>query len=115
MEAWMALVARAVDGVGVFVIIAGMVIATWRFARGEARASEGAYTLFHQDLGRAILLGLEFLVAADIIHTVAVEPTLQNVLVLGVVVIIRTFLSFTLELEIEGKWPWQAGPHKPQP
>ena len=60
-----------------------------------------------QTLGRSILTGLELLVAADIIRTVAVEPTMESVLVLGLIVIIRTFLSFSLEVEIEGHWPWQ--------
>jgi uncharacterized membrane protein len=59
-------------------------------------------------LGQAILLGLEFLVAADIIGTVAVDPTFRNVGILGAVVAIRTFLSFALEVEIQGRWPWQA-------
>ena len=59
------------------------------------------------NFGRSILLGLEFLIAADIINTVAVTPTLQSVIVLGAIVIVRTFLSFSLELEIEGRWPWQ--------
>ena len=59
------------------------------------------------DLGRAILLGLEFLVAADIINTVAIEPTLESIAVLAAIVLVRTFLSFALEAEIEGHWPWQ--------
>ncbi len=58
-------------------------------------------------LGRAILLGLELLVAADIIKTVAVTPTLDSVVVLAIIVLIRTFLSWALELEISGRWPWQ--------
>jgi uncharacterized membrane protein len=62
---------------------------------------------FRRTLGRSILTGLELLVAADIIRTVAVEPTLQSVLVLGLIVLIRTFLSISLQVEIEGKWPWQ--------
>jgi uncharacterized membrane protein len=65
---------------------------------------------YRQNLGRAILLGLELLVAGDIIKTVAVSPTLQNMAVLGAIVIIRTFLSFSLELEINGRWPWQQKP-----
>jgi uncharacterized membrane protein len=68
-----------------------------------------AYHELRADLGRAILLGLEFLVIADIIGTVAVEPTLQNLAVLAVIVAIRTLLSFALELEVSGKWPWQRG------
>ncbi len=62
---------------------------------------------FRRSLGRAILLGLELLVAADIIKTVAISPTLESVAVLGGIVLIRTFLSFSLELEITGRWPWQ--------
>jgi uncharacterized membrane protein len=65
------------------------------------------YTRFRRVLGRAILLGLELLVAADIIKTVAVTPTLDSVAVLAVIVLIRTFLSWSLELEISGRWPWQ--------
>jgi uncharacterized membrane protein len=59
-------------------------------------------------LGQSILLGLEFLVAADIIRTVAVSPTLESVTVLAAIILIRTFLSFSLELEITGRWPWQS-------
>jgi len=65
------------------------------------------YTRFRRVLGRAILLGLELLVAADIIKTVAVTPTLESVGVLAIIVLIRTFLSWSLELEISGRWPWQ--------
>lgn len=68
---------------------------------------EAAFHALRSNLGRAILLGLELLVAADIINTVAVEPTVQSVLVLAGIVIIRTFLSFSLEIEIEGKLPWR--------
>ena len=67
-----------------------------------------AYKEYRHQLARALLLGLEILVAADIIRTVALEPTLRNVLVLGLLVIIRTFLSWGLVVEIEGRWPWQA-------
>jgi uncharacterized membrane protein len=68
----------------------------------------GVYRQYRQQLGRSILLGLELLVAADIIRTVAVTPTLTSVAVLGGIVLIRTFLSFSLELEITGRWPWQS-------
>ena len=71
------------------------------------------YSSYRQDIGRAILLGLEFLIAGDIIRTVVVAPTIQNVLILGLIVLIRTFLSLSLQLEIEGKLPWRregAGP-----
>jgi uncharacterized membrane protein len=65
------------------------------------------YSSFRQDIGRAILLGLEFLIAGDIIRTVVVAPTIQNVVVLGLIVLIRTFLSLSLQLEIEGRLPWR--------
>ncbi len=71
-------------------------------------------TTFRQNLGRAILLGLEFLIAGDIIRTVVVAPTLDNVLILGLIVIIRTFLSVALQLEIEGRWPWQGRVETPR-
>ena len=64
---------------------------------------------FRSGLGRSILLGLEFLVAADIINTVAVEPTIESLFVLAGIVLIRTFLSFSLQVEIDGRWPWQKG------
>jgi uncharacterized membrane protein len=66
-----------------------------------------AFRIFRQTLGSGILLGLEFLVAGDIIRTVAVEPTFSSVAVLGAIVLIRTFLSFALEMEMNGRWPWQ--------
>lgn len=78
------------------------------FDRGRAVAS------LRSSLGWVILLGLEFLVAADIINTVAVEPTLDSVAVLAGIVLIRTFLSFSLEAEIEGRWPWQRARQQPK-
>ncbi len=72
------------------------------------RDNDAVYQLLRQRLGRGILLGLEFLVAADIIHTVAVELTFKTVSVLAIIVVIRTFLSFTMELELTGRWPWQG-------
>jgi uncharacterized membrane protein len=107
-------VGTAVDGLGVLVIVVGALMATWRFLFSRQRGPADAYRLYRQDLGRAILLGLEFLVAGDIIRTVVVSPTLDNVVVLGMIVLIRTFLSMALQLEVEGRWPWQraveAGP-----
>lgn len=105
-------IARGFEAVGVGVITAGLFYAVWRAARMHRRgaANHEVYHDFRTSLARAILLGLEFLVAADIIGTVALEPTLQNLSVLGLIVGIRTFLSFSLELEINGRWPWQQPP-----
>ena len=106
----MEVVGTSVDGVGVFIVAGGMVVATVRLVprlRDRAHDTDNYYSLYRQDVGRAILLGLEFLIAGDIIRTVVVAPTLQNVVVLGLIVLIRTFLSLSLQLEIEGKLPWQ--------
>lgn len=106
----MEIIGTSVDGVGVLIIAVGMLVATARLLarlRDRARETGNYYSLYRQDVGRAILLGLEFLIAGDIIRTVVVAPTLQNVLVLGIIVLIRTFLSLSLQLEIEGRLPWQ--------
>lgn len=96
-----------VDAAGVAVIVLGIIGATGRALLSAPPPGLDRYMAYRQNLGRAILLGLELLVAGDIIRTVAVAPTLQNMAVLGAIVIIRTFLSFSLELEINGRWPWQ--------
>ena len=101
-------IGTGMDGIGVLLIVVGALIATWRFLFRRRKGSTDTYSLYRQDLGRAILLGLEFLVAGDIIRTVAVSPTLDNVSVLGLIVLVRTFLSMALELEVEGRWPWQS-------
>jgi uncharacterized membrane protein len=97
----------AAEIAGVALIIGGLVIASARYVL--ARKSEGAsrYQRYRHDLGRAILLGLEVLVAADIIQTVAFTPTMDSVIVLAMIVAIRTFLSWSLALELDGRWPWQ--------
>ncbi len=100
-------IGTAIDAVGVVLIVAGALLATWRFLFRRHEGPANSYSVYRQDLGRAILLGLEFLVAGDIIRTVVVSPTLNNVLVLGLIVLIRTFLSMALQLEVEGRWPWQ--------
>jgi uncharacterized membrane protein len=104
----MEVVGTSVDGVGVFIVAGGMVVATLRLATHRAHNTGNYYSLYRQDVGRAILLGLEFLIAGDIIRTVVVAPTIQNVVVLGLIVLIRTFLSLSLQLEIEGKLPWRS-------
>ncbi len=106
-HALMGNIGTAVDTVGVIVIVVGALFATGRFFVRRHGGSGQSYMLFRQDLGRAILLGLEFLIAADIIQTVIVAPTLENVTILGLIVLIRTFLSMALQLEVEGRWPWQ--------
>lgn len=105
------------DAAGVAVMVIGALVSIPLAIRGfqPRRLPEGAeplsvYRSYRQLLGRSILLGLELLVAADIIKTVAVTPTFESVGVLAIIVLIRTFLSFSLELEITGRWPWQKQP-----
>lgn len=101
-------IGKAVDGIGIAIVVLGSMAAlvpfVWRTLRGD-RSIE-SYREVRRNLGRAILLGLEFLVAGDIIRTVAVSPTIAGVAVLAVIVVVRTFLSVSLEVEIEGRWPW---------
>jgi uncharacterized membrane protein len=97
-------------GTGVIALgaLVASIVACGRLRRGQA--GRDVYTWYRQTLGRGILLGLELLVAADIIGTVAVEPSFRSVGVLALIVLVRTFLSFTLELEVTGRWPWQTLP-----
>ena len=105
---WAHVIARVIEAVGIGVMVLGGVIATMVFAWNMRGSFDRAYRCYREHLGRAILLGLEFMVAADIIGTVAVEPSFSNLGVLGLIVLIRTFLSFSLEVEINGRWPWQS-------
>lgn len=97
------------DFVGVLVIAVGVAVASAVFVYRcwRTRRPVDAYRPYRQGVGRAILLGLEFLVGGDIIRTVAVSPTFHSVVVLALIVAVRTFLSFSLEVELEGRWPWQ--------
>ena len=98
---------------GVVLIIGGLIFASVRYALAAATAAESSYRRYRHDLGRAILLGLEVLVAADIVRTVAFTPTMDSVLVLAMIVAIRTFLSWSLALELDGHWPWQRAAERP--
>ncbi|HRO31436.1 MULTISPECIES: DUF1622 domain-containing protein [Micrococcaceae] len=106
-------VGKAVDIAGVVAIVVGIAVASFIAAGallGKGPDRTDVYHQYRRRLGRSILLGLELLVAADIIRTVAVTPTFASVGVLALIVLIRTFLSFSLELEITGRWPWQKKP-----
>jgi uncharacterized membrane protein len=112
-------VGKAMDAAGVGAIVIGALAATLSAAGALLRRTAGnTYETYRRRLGKSILLGLELLVAADIIRSVAIDPTFDSVGVLAVIVLIRTFLSFSLSLEITGHWPWQkpeaARAQKPQ-
>jgi uncharacterized membrane protein len=103
--------ALTIEILGATVIVVGVMRVA--ITRGTVRYlfqldKPGAYESYKHQMGRSLLLGLEFLVAGDVVRTVALEPTLTNVAVLGLLVLIRTFLGWSLSVEIEGRWPWQA-------
>lgn len=105
-------VAVGIESIAIGIIVLGALATTliflWRVI--QEGALEDCYRKFRSDFGKAVLLGLEFLIASDIVGTVAVGPTFQDLGVLALLVVIRTFLSFALELEISGRWPWQKNP-----
>jgi uncharacterized membrane protein len=112
-------VAQAFEILGVLVLVSGIFGSTWLAVSVWRRSHQGwkSYQAGRASFGRVLLMGLEILVAADLIRTVAVEPTLESVTVLGLIVVIRTVLSFSLEVEIEGVAPWRrsaAPPREPQ-
>src|SRR5690349_19462077 len=102
-------VARFFEAIGALVLVAGLVVSVGLAVRSwrRDRAGQRAWEVLRNSFGNVILLGLEILVAADLLRTVAVAPTVENVVVLGAIVLIRTVLSFSLEIEIEGVAPWR--------
>jgi uncharacterized membrane protein len=113
---------RVIEGVGevtgsagVAVMVVGAVIAGGSAAFQRVRGEAGIYHGFRGQLGQSVLLGLELLVAGDIVRTVAAAPALASVTVLGIIVVIRTFLSFSLRVELAGRWPWRGNPPAPPP
>lgn len=101
------IVGESVDAFGVFVIVGAIVLSIYLGLFGKTSTTIDRYKLCRHSLGKGILLGLEILVAGDIIRTVGVAPTMSNVIILGMIIVIRTFLSWSLALEVDGRWPWQ--------
>ncbi len=103
----MEIVSLGFEIAGVAVIVVGFFIGAVRAARFLSRSDgSAAYQVMRSVFGRSVLLGLEILVAADLVRTVAVDPSLDSLWVLALLVLIRTFLSFSLDIELEGTWPW---------
>jgi uncharacterized membrane protein len=107
---YIGVVGEIIDIAGVVVIATGALIGVFTFLRDLARQVQiiDAYGRLRTFLGRSLLLGLEFLVAGDVIKTVAIEPTRESVIVLAVIVLVRTVLSLSIDVEVDGRWPWQA-------
>ena len=105
----MELVARFFEAVGAAVLVAGIFLAAWLGVRSLSRSRDprAAYQVLRRSFGGAIILGVEVLIAADLVRTVAIAPTIENVVSLGIIVLIRTVLSLSLEAEIEGVVPWR--------
>jgi len=114
-EALFAHIARVIEGAGVMIMAIGLAGVLIRYAYDVLRKGTGSYQQLRVNLGRVILLGLEILIVGDIIRTIIVETSVQSVLVLGLIVVIRTVLSFALEVEISGAWPWQQRRAEPAP
>jgi uncharacterized membrane protein len=100
-------IAFAVEALGVGIIVVGIAAASMEYLR-QSRSAQAPYDPYRKSIGRSILLGLEVLVAGDIIQTVTVDTSFESVGVLAVIVVIRTFLSWSLEVELNGRWPWHA-------
>lgn len=112
---WIGNVSVAIEALAVIIIVTAVFFSTLRYVYYlllQRNTLEKRFTEYKHSLGRALLLGLEILVAADVIRTVALEPTFMSVGVLGLLVLIRTFLSWSLVVEIEGRWPWQGKPEE---
>ena len=107
-------IAKIVEVIGVLIMFFGLLYAFYRGVRSTGRFTHDTYVEIRQTVGKSILLGLEVLIAADIMATVVTEPTLRSVLVLGFIVLIRTFLSLSLQVELEGRFPWQHSKSVPE-
>ena len=105
---WIEVAADGIEALAVFIIVIAMVFGTVQYMIELAKRAVDSYENYKLQLARALLLGLELLVAADVIRTVTLELTMQNILMLAVLVLVRTFLSWSLVVEMKGRWPWQA-------
>jgi len=115
---WVGWGADAIEAIAVILIVGYIVTATFVWIGRSIRRRQFTlqhYESFRGSLGRAMLLGLEVLIAADVVRTAALEPSLVNFEALGILVMVRTFLSWSIVVEIEGRWPWQRRPEEPIP
>lgn len=108
-------VAQMIELLAVVVMVAFIVIGTFRWLAGSPRGIEVRYQNYRVMLGKSLLLGLELLVAADIVRTVTLDTTLASIATLGALVVVRTALSWTVTLEVEGRWPWQPEAKEREP
>jgi uncharacterized membrane protein len=107
MREWLEWSSQGIQALAVVIIVASIIFGSLRFLRQLSTRAAGSYRAYKVLLGRALLLGLEFMVAADVIRTVLLDLTAKGLEILGALVVIRTFLSWTLVVELEGHWPWR--------
>jgi uncharacterized membrane protein len=109
-------VALGIEAVAIILIVAAVVRGTFTYVRDllHRPPAPGAYARYKENLGLGLLLGLEILIAADVIRTIALEPSFTSIGVLGLLVVVRTFLSWSIVVEIEGHWPWEQSKQKGQ-
>ena len=112
MREWLELSAQGIQALGVVVIVVSILFGSLRFLFQLARRAADSYHAYRTLLGRALLLALEFMVAADVIRTVLLDLTAKGLEILGGLVAIRTFLSWSVVVELEGHWPWQPAPSR---
>ena len=108
-HAWIGMAAHFIEALAVVIMVGFIMVGTVTWIFNTQKLGEKTYEHYRKTLGKALLVGLELLVAADIIRTVVLEPTLMSLAVLGLLVLVRTALGWTLTIEVEGHWPWQAG------
>lgn len=105
-------IALLIEMLGVTIIVGGFAITSWRFLHHRMFHEQRAFMHYRHGIARSLILGLDFLIAGDVIKTVIIANTSQQVATLGVIVLIRAFLGFTLHVEVEGHWPWQDSRYK---
>jgi uncharacterized membrane protein len=110
MREWIEMASVGIEALAIVIIVGSVTFGSVRFLLHLSKQAADPYRTYKELIGRALLLGLEFLVAADVIRTVALELTPRNIGMLGALVVIRTFLSWSVVVETEGHWPWQSGP-----
>ena len=103
----------AIEAVGILIVAIGFINASYQVLTSRSESGENRFETYRRELGRVMMLGLEFLVAGDIIRTVVVDHSMQSILALGLIVLIRTVLVFTIHLEVHGHWPWSTPQAKP--
>jgi uncharacterized membrane protein len=109
MRTWMAIAATSIEALAIAIMVGFIAIATVRWLIHAARSGEAAYKRYRVAVGKSLMAGLELLIGADIIRTVALDTSLKNIAILSSLVLVRTFLSWTLTVEVDGRWPWEKG------